>query len=272
MTELGLRIASAAVLGPLVIAIVWWGNPGFALLAAAMAGIVMWEWNRITREGHNDAASWLAIGAATLAVLSVAYGSWIAGIVLMLCGAIIGQAMAGRAGGSRILWLGIFYASLPAAALVILRADAEWGLVVVGLLLCVVWATDIGAYFAGRGIGGPKLWPAVSPKKTWSGAIGGALAALGAGMLFLSLAIPDYGPGVVQAGLIVLLSVVSQLGDLGESALKRRFDVKDSSDLIPGHGGVMDRVDALVAAAVVAAVIGVIRAGSDAAAGGVLLW
>jgi phosphatidate cytidylyltransferase len=137
-------------------------------------------------------------------------------------------------------------------------------------LFAVVWATDILAYFTGRAFGGPLLWARVSPKKTWSGALGGLI---GAGAAGIAVA---YGSGIGNlaaiATLALLLSVLSQAGDLFESAVKRRFAAKDASGLIPGHGGVMDRLDGFMVAALAAAVIGIVRQGFDAPAHGLLLW
>ena len=136
-------------------------------------------------------------------------------------------------------------------------------------VLLIVWVTDSGGYFAGRGIGGPKLWPRVSPKKTWAGAVGGFAA---------SLAVAAALPCSIWAGsgryccFPALLSVVSQLGDLFESAVKRRFGVKDSSHIIPGHGGLMDRLDGFVAAVVVAALFGFLRGGADGVGRGLMVW
>ena len=130
------------------------------------------------------------------------------------------------------------------------QAEAPVGWAAVLFILVVVWATDIAAYFAGRGIGGPKLWPRVSPKKTWSGALGGTAAALVAGGLVVALS--GIGGFVTGAALAVPLSIAAQAGDLFESAVKRKFGVKDSGTIIPGHGGVLDRVDGLFGAAALA--------------------
>jgi phosphatidate cytidylyltransferase len=135
--------------------------------------------------------------------------------------------------------------------------------------MLVVWATDIGGYFAGRTIGGPKLWVRVSPKKTWAGAIGGLTGSL---IVAAGFAASGIGRMVSMLLLAAALSVVSQLGDLFESAVKRRFGVKDSSHLIPGHGGVLDRIDGFVAAIVLAAIIGVMRGGADGVARGLMVW
>ncbi len=137
------------------------------------------------------------------------------------------------------------------------------------LVLLVVWVTDIGGYFAGRGIGGPKLWPRVSPKKTWAGAIGGFVASLAVASGFAAL---NFGKMVPLLALAAFLSVISQLGDLFKSAVKRRFGVKDSSQIIPGHGGLLDRLDGFVAAIAMAAILGFLRGGADGVGRGLMVW
>src|SRR5690606_37754461 len=165
---------------------------------------------------------------------------------------------------------GLVYAALVLAAPVVLRMDTELGLVAVFWLFAVVWGSDVMAYFCGRTIGGPKLWPAVSPKKTWSGFIGGTGFAVGGGTGVAAVA---GVPSLMPAALVSLFAaVLSQGGDLFESSLKRRFGVKDSGKLIPGHGGLMDRLDGFVLAGLFALLIGVGRGGLDAAGRGVLMW
>ena len=138
------------------------------------------------------------------------------------------------------------------------------------LLFAIVWTTDVLGYFAGRAFGGPKLLPAISPKKTWSGAIAGTLGA----MIVAVLVAACFGSfnRIAIAIIALLLSVVAQLGDLLESWVKRQFGAKDASHLIPGHGGVMDRLDGFWAAALVGCVIGLLRGGFDGAARGLLVW
>jgi phosphatidate cytidylyltransferase len=162
----------------------------------------------------------------------------------------------------RLYLFGMPYIAVPSAALVWLRPLPD-GFQTVLWLLCLVWATDIGAYAAGRTIGGPKLMPRVSPKKTWAGLIGGVVsaAAVGAGVAAW-LGLSALGFAVVSGG----LAVVSQAGDLFESWVKRRFDVKDSSNIIPGHGGVLDRVDGVLPVAVVVAALAWVQGG------GILTW
>ena len=164
---------------------------------------------------------------------------------------------------------GVIYAAIAFIAPVLLRADVNNGFAALVFLFAIVWMTDIMGYAIGRAVGGPKLWQAVSPNKTRSGAIGGMAGALAAGIVIaasLSLAV------LPIAILSVILSMVAQAGDLLESAIKRRFGVKDTGHLIPGHGGLMDRLDGFIAAASVAALIGIVRGGLSAAATGLLVW
>jgi phosphatidate cytidylyltransferase len=175
-------------------------------------------------------------------------------------------------GFALIDWLaaGVAYAAVLLFAPLILRRDPALGFVALAFLFAVVWATDIAAYFAGRAIGGPKLWPAVSPKKTWAGAIAGTLGGIVAGAVAVEL----LGVPVPPMLLLVacLLSVAAQAGDLIESAVKRHFGAKDAGSLIPGHGGLMDRLDGFLTAAAAAAMVGLIRAGIEAPARGLLVW
>ncbi len=151
-----------------------------------------------------------------------------------------------------------------------MRGDPEWGLTALLFLFATVWTTDIFAYFCGRGLGGPLLWPSVSPKKTWSGAIGGLIGGVAAGVAVA------YANGLGKLGIVsvmaLLLSVLAQTGDLFKSAVKRRFGAKDASHLIPGHGGLMDRIDGFLVAAFAALLIGMLRQGTAAPARGLLVW
>ena len=197
-----------------------------------------------------------AAGYARLAVTVIVVGS-------------LGAAMLGAMG--RRIWIaaGVLYAASLGAAPILLRSDLEYGFVAIIFLFAVVWATDTSAYAAGRAIGGLKLMPRVSPKKTWAGALGGAIGAIIAALVVAELSSLD---AVVTAVLAASLSILAQAGDLFESFLKRRFDAKDSSGLIPGHGGLMDRLDGFVAASFAAAVIGILRGGFAAPGRGLLVW
>lgn len=278
--ELKLRIASAVVLAPIVLALTVLGGRSFSALAV-LAGIVMAsEWATIV-VGH----AWRPLRLAQLALVGFAVAAG-AGLVPGLGGsallaavvvALVAAALAawreaiafGGEGAPNWAVFGPFYAALPSLALADLRA-APLGLWLVVFLFAVVWSTDVAAYFTGRALGGPKLWPAVSPKKTWSGALGGLLAGALAGALAAHFAgAPRLWP-VLLVGAV--LSVASQAGDLLESSLKRRFGVKDSGRIIPGHGGLLDRVDGLVAAAAAAVLVAALNGGVAASAGGLLLW
>ncbi len=243
------RVASGLVLIAVAIVLVVLGGPGFAVLLAAAGVAIAWEWGRIVRGGF-DAATCVHAAAVLAAIVFGAMGKGGAALLALGVGAVlVGVLTVGLR--PALSATGVLYAGLPALALLWLRADMPYGLRAVLYLMAVVIATDTAAYFCGRLIGGPKLWPAVSPKKTWSGLLGGVAAAALTGVLF--------APFVMSGGTVPLaiggaiLAVVSQAGDMAESALKRRFDVKDASGLIPGHGGVMDRADGLIAAAVGAA-------------------
>jgi phosphatidate cytidylyltransferase len=205
-------------------------------------------------------------------------GAWFIGFWLLAAAGILwewlGLIAAARSlsGGARTGWiaLGACYAGAMLAAPLVIRADAALGFIAMIFLFAVVWATDVAAYFAGRLLGGAKLAPAISPNKTWSGAVAGAIAGTVAGLAVVAVGgIEPLTPIVVVS---FLLSVAAQFGDLFESWLKRRFGVKDASHAIPGHGGLMDRLDGFLAAALAAALVGVSRGGLDGAAGGFLLW
>jgi phosphatidate cytidylyltransferase len=175
-------------------------------------------------------------------------------------------------GFARIDWLaaGVGYAAVLLFAPLILRRDPLLGFAAIAFLFAVVWATDVAAYFAGRALGGPKLWPAVSPKKTWSGALGGTLGGIAAGLLIVKLLGVPVAPILVLVA--ALLSVAAQGGDLLESAIKRQFGAKDAGSIIPGHGGLMDRLDGFLTAAAAAAMVGLLRAGLEAPGRGLLVW
>ncbi|AVA21469.1 MULTISPECIES: phosphatidate cytidylyltransferase [unclassified Rhizobium] len=272
--ELRLRIISGIVLAVVVLAATWYGGLSFRILAAAIGLLVYYEWSTITdlhgRDPQGNALGWLGlvlIAGATLMAESV-YSLE----VLVIFVAVTAIMVAVR---HKSWWLpgGIFYAGLTAIALAEIRDDDLRGFVLMLFIFATVWATDIFAYFVGRAIGGAKLAPRISPGKTWSGAIGGAIAAVVAGTAVVwSFFSAD---GLWIPALTLVLSICSQIGDLFESFIKRRFGVKDSSHLIPGHGGVMDRVDGLIfacfAAFLLAIVISLTMSGETMSLGGVLL-
>ena len=265
--DLRLRVISAAVLAPLALGAAWLGGWPFLLFWTAAACVIQWEWRNIAvgTHGFGVQATAAAMGFAGIyAMLGRAEGiAWGLGIGIVL------EVLFSR---GRWIWAaaGFLYASALLVACMLLRRDVDYGLTAIVLLFGIVWATDICGYFVGRAIGGPKLWPAVSPKKTWSGALGGAVGAVAAALAIVSWSYRANPLAV--AGLALLLSAASQAGDLFESWVKRRCGVKDASHVIPGHGGVMDRLDGFLAAVVVAAVIGLARGGMAAPARGLLVW
>ncbi|MGL4488212.1 MAG: phosphatidate cytidylyltransferase [Rhizobiaceae bacterium] len=247
MTNLQLRILSGVVLAAIVLGVTWWGGFAFRLLAVVIGAAIYVEWRKITGIENGFASRIVELGLVS------AFATILVGLPPVIVFAVI-AAVAILAGlltifGQAKVWLpvGVLYAGIPAACLAFLRGDDPQGLITILLLFAIVWSTDIFAYFVGRSMGGPKLAPKISPNKTWSGAIGGTAAAVAAGLAVAGLTGPIGNP--VFPLVIVLISVFSQLGDLFESWVKRRFGVKDSGTLIPGHGGVMDRADGLVAAA-----------------------
>jgi phosphatidate cytidylyltransferase len=267
--ELALRVCSALVLVPLALGAAYLGGWPFAVLWGLAAMVVLWEWNSLV--AGSDQRIVLTTGGASLAlaIALVLTGHLLAAVIVL---AISTLGVASLAPAKRRTWIaaGVPYAGALGVAPIVLRSDNEEGLLAVIFLFAVVWTTDIAAYFAGRAIGGPKLMPRVSPNKTWSGAIGGTLAAV---VVALALAKVTALTGLFAiAMLAVILSICAQGGDLFESFLKRRFGAKDSGHLIPGHGGLMDRLDGFVTASVVAALIGLLRGGFEAPGRGLLVW
>ena len=251
--ELQLRIASGVVVGEIAFAVLYWGSGPFAILLGAIAAAMSWEWGRIVRGGDADIITALHIGTAVVAAGLAAFGMAGLAIAAVAIGAITASALAVGQLHATLTGAGVLYTGLPVIALEWLRSDDSFGLLAVLFVLIVVVVTDTAAYAAGRTLGGPKLWPAVSPNKTWAGLVGGVSAAAVAGVLFPY--ITGSGASAWLAALGLLLGLVAQAGDLAESALKRHFGRKDASDLIPGHGGFMDRMDGIVTASVAAALI-----------------
>jgi phosphatidate cytidylyltransferase len=263
--DLRKRVASSVVMAVLAIAAVVIGGWAFVLFWTAAALIIAWEWTAIVTE---DAKLPLAAAVVALLVAAAAVGS---GRSVMALGALaVGAIAVAALAHERRAWsgAGVLYAGVLVLAPTLLR-DGAHGAAAMFFLFAVVWVTDILGYFVGRAVGGPRLALRISPKKTWAGAAGGALGAVAAGVVFAALA----GYSIVGSGATAfVLSLVSQGGDLIESGFKRRFGVKDASHVIPGHGGLMDRLDGFIAAAGVAVLIGIVRAGSGEAAQGLLLW
>jgi phosphatidate cytidylyltransferase len=272
--NLGLRILSAVVLAPLALAAAYEGSWGFALFWTIAALVVLWEWTKLIA-GAKHLLMFSSCGAAIAAsaLIEMRYRP-VAAMLLVGLGALASLIFAPPL---RRNWIaaGVVYAGAMLLAPMMLRLDPDYGLQSILLLFAVVWTSDVFAYFIGRSFGGPRLCPAISPNKTWSGAVagalGGLLAALALERLFAHAGLGVFNP-IAWATLGLVLSMISQAGDLMESWIKRRFGAKDASALIPGHGGVMDRLDGFWAAAVVGCLLGIARGGLHNAGLGLLVW
>ena len=248
-SELVLRIISAVILIIVVLSATWLGSFYFELMWAIVAFAIWYEFSEIVKSAISPLQK-----NTILVILLSSITAWIffdksaailiagSGIFLMLVWGLV---------FSSALWAPIVmaYAVVPFVAINSLRGDEVAGMTIILILFASVWGADILAYFAGKLIGGPKLAPKISPKKTWSGFIGGLIGSLL--LVWAVLLVMGYQASFPLLALVLMLAVFAQIGDLAESALKRRFDVKDSSGLIPGHGGVLDRVDGLVFSTVV---------------------
>ncbi len=268
--DLGPRVASALVLVLLAVATLISGGHVFVLFWLLAAFAISWEWQSLIG-GERRFARLAVSGVALAAAAGLAHSGEIAagGLVVFALSGVV----AILAGPSRRIWAltGVIYSGALMIAVCVLRDSPEVGLLSIAWLFALVWGTDVFAYFGGRIVGGPKLWPRVSAGKTWSGTVIGVLSGA-----LLGLAIVHFGaPDAVRNTPIFLASLtasaLTQIGDLFESVIKRRFGVKDSSRLIPGHGGVMDRLDGFIFASVFAALLGALRH-SSSTAGGLFFW
>jgi phosphatidate cytidylyltransferase len=268
-SQLVLRVCSALVLVPLAVTTAYIGGWSFAVLWGAAAIGTLWEWTSLMAVSHRRSVMTVGAASLALAVALAAGGHVVAALMVLAIGTVGSAALAPT---QCRIWLaaGVPYSGSIAAAPLVLRSDPEHGFLAIIFLFAIVWGTDTIAYFVGRAIGGSKLMPQVSPKKTWAGALAGTAAAFVAGLIVARAA--SLTGTFAIAILATTLSVFAQGGDLFESFLKRRFGAKDSSRLIPGHGGLMDRLDGFVAAGIIAALIGVARGGFEAPGRGLLVW
>lgn len=282
-SSLGTRIVSALVLIPLALTAIYLGRPWFDLFVILFAGVMAWEWARIAGRRRDPfdpspaaripvsnaaPAGLIVISIVVAALVLDRFPEFVAlglpGWALILTGTALAILATLPNHGRRSLWfgLGVLYVGTPAMAMLWLRDDpvTGQGIATLAWILALVIATDTGAYAAGRSIGGPKLAPRVSPNKTWSGLLGGVASAGLIGLVTgLLLELPSIWKLMILSG---ALAVIEQIGDLLESAFKRRFGMKDSSHIIPGHGGVLDRVDGLLAVSVAVAALDYFGEGS----------
>lgn len=276
-TDLGPRVISAAVLLLITAVGLYFGSYVFAALIGAVFAGCYREWERMVTLKPMTTMGGVRIGLLGLSALMFpAFGA--VGSLAVVALAVVIAAFGSP--GPR-LWriAGILFYGVVIVALLVIRGQATWnqpGVVDTGLwtgllLGCVIWATDTGAYFTGRQVGGEKLAPDISPGKTWSGAIGGLAIGTLVGLVVWLLVAPN-SPWCIGLALSAALSLVGQAGDLTESAIKRRFRVKDSGDIIPGHGGLMDRLDSLTFGALFVYLVGLAHAGPNAVASGFLYW
>lgn len=254
-TRKRVRVASALVIAPPVLAAIYFGSPYMEIFILAAGATVAWEWARLCGAGRLDRHGWIAIGCVAAALFAGCLGAYPVAAAIAVLGA-LAMALAIGPGRSPVaLWLpgGIVYLAAAGLGLLYLRDRPADGWQIIFWLLAVVWATDTGGFVVGRTVGGPKLAPTVSPNKTWSGLAGAMIAAAAAGAVVGSL-----WPGRNSLTLALAslgLALVAQAGDLLESRLKRRFGAKDSSQLIPGHGGLLDRVDGVLSVGLVVSLV-----------------
>ena len=248
-SDLRTRLTSAAVMLGVGILEIWLGGPSFAVLLVLLSAVMIWELSVITAPRAAGISVALAMLAAAVLLLAVALPQQVSWVLLAVPA--LGLALTPR----RDPWLA---AAIGLAILVagfgLIHLRATMGGAVILWLVGIVVVSDVLGYFAGRLIGGPKFWPAVSPKKTWSGTVAGWLGAGGVGLGFVLAGFADWGIVLLSP----LVALAGQMGDIAESWVKRRAGVKDASRLIPGHGGVMDRFDAMTGAVLAVLVIGLL--------------
>lgn len=267
-SDLGPRLASALVLIAITITALVLGGYVFAVVVGAIFGGVYREWETIVTRRPLSPIGILLIGLiAVSGVAFTAFGLW-ASFVIIAIAAVIGLV----AGGEEAPWRagGLVFVGLVILAALLMRGSGQIGIWAGVFLGAVVWMTDSAAFFAGRQIGGEKLAPDISPSKTWSGALGGLALGSASGLIVWVLLTDS--PWWIGLAFAVAMSILGQLGDLSESAVKRHFRIKDSGDIIPGHGGLMDRLDSMTFAVLFLAIVGLAHGGLGDVAGGFLMW
>jgi len=266
--DLGPRLASAAVLIALTATALVIGSYMFAAVVGAVFAGAYREWETMVSRAPMTVTAWVLVALLALSGLIFPATGPLGSLALVAVACVIAVVRGGEGAWWRVLGLVIFGAIIIAAlAMRGTTADGIWAGVYLGT---VVWMTDSAAFFTGRQIGGEKLAPDISPSKTWSGALGGLALGTGAGLLVWTLVTDS--PWWIGLMLSAVISILGQLGDLGESAVKRHFRIKDSGDIIPGHGGLMDRLDSLTFGILLVLLIGATHSGIDSVAQGLLYW
>ena len=247
--ELRARVISAAVLASVAIASLFAGQAAFSIVVCLVAVAMAWEWGRVVRQAAWDEAALLHAVALVIAVFLALSGS----VLTAFAAVIVGCAAIAARSRDVLSALGVPYIGIAAVGLVWLRLDQDWGVAAILFVFCCVWAHDTFAMLVGRAVGGPRLWPRISPNKTWAGLAGGLLASVGVGIATHLLVSGTDLYWLAFLGFV--LGAASVLGDLAESALKRVHGLRHASGLIPGHGGFLDRMDGAIAAIAVAVVV-----------------
>jgi len=247
------RIISGTVMGIIACGLLYAGSKPFAILVMLIAIMMSWEWGRMVRAKRSDPAFLVHASSVAAAAVLTTLSRPITALCVLLVGSLLVYLVRRPANETLTSALGIAYVGLPSIALLWFRGDSAYGFHATLYLLAIVWAADTAAFIGGKSIGGLKLWPSVSPNKTWAGFLSATLAAGLLGALIGRFFAPEVMLTLTAKSLF--LGAISQLGDLAESGMKRGFGVKDASDLIPGHGGFMDRMDGVVAVAVAAALL-----------------
>ncbi len=264
--DLALRIVTGLAFGVVAISALLAGGPWFVILIAVLSALMAYEWRKISLKEEEPAVAGFQILAVVGAAVMAHFGDLNMAIAFLLAVAGAGamaDALLKRTAGWGLV--GALYVGFAAICLIGLRGDAVEGKYVIYWLAMTVIATDVGAYFSGRIIGGPKLWRRVSPNKTWAGLAGAMVLSAICSAVFSQLAL-----GYVElflSLLAALTAIVAQSGDLIESAYKRHFGVKDSGAILPGHGGVLDRLDGMLSATLFVAIITLFRDGAP-----IYLW
>ncbi|MDC9701446.1 MAG: phosphatidate cytidylyltransferase [Alphaproteobacteria bacterium] len=265
-SNLTLRILTACFCLPPVFYAIYKGGALFCFGTIFFSCVGLLEWESMVNDGlwgRRVLGDILVVLGAGVAIF---YGFYFFAMMIILVGALVNWLLLSRFFAA----LGVIYLGSMLISLLMLRGDNETGFLALSFLVLSVWMTDIGAFSFGRLVGGWKLWPLISPNKTWSGFFGGLFFAGVSGGVFAFFI--GFSPILFFAVLAVFLGFIGQLGDLFESGMKRRFSIKDSGSLFPGHGGLLDRVDGIITASVVAFILGSVRSGIDSAGTGLLVW